>query len=196
MNKFNEDEFFSICERFNVQPYSEEVVINCSAEHYFNKMKNIVKEDRRGEVVFCVVRPSGKVILVTCEEYPPEVYRIPTGGIKHGEDIIKAVYREAKEELGLMVEITDFIGVLKIEFKFKNDFVMFYSYLFILKESGGRLLEDAEDDEISEVKEADLKEFQEALGILKNICGKWEDWGRFRYETSRAVLNYLRNNSR
>jgi ADP-ribose pyrophosphatase YjhB (NUDIX family) len=94
----------------------------------------MVRDDRRGEVVFCVVRPTGKIILITCEEYPQGIYRVPTGGIKYGEDIIDAVYRETKEELGLKTEISDFAGVLKIKFTASGDYEMFYSYLFVLNE--------------------------------------------------------------
>ena len=72
---------------------------------------------------------------------------------------------------------------------------MFYSYLFILKEVGGRLLEDASDDEVSEVKEADLHELQHIVHSLNNLEGSWSNWGKFRYETTNAILKYLQNNT-
>ncbi len=191
MNIFNEVEFLSICERLGVQPHSEEVEVKCSS-YYLNKIKKMVRDDRRGEVVFCVVRPTGKIILITCEEYPQGIYRVPTGGIKYGEDIIDAVYRETKEELGLKTEISDFAGVLKIKFTASGDYEMFYSYLFVLNEIGGRLLEDASDDEISQVKEADVEDFQEVLDLLKKMEKPWLDWGKFRYETSKAIFNHVK----
>ena len=72
---------------------------------------------------------------------------------------------------------------------------MFYSYIFILDEVGGRLLADASDDEISEIREVDIDEFERMVRALGSIEGKWQDWGRFRYITSNAVLNYLKQKS-
>lgn len=195
MNEFNEKEFIEICKIFNVEPKAQEKIIRYSTDSYFNKVKKAVKEDRRGEVVFCVIRPNGKVITVTCEEYPEGIFRIPTGGIGHHEDIIEAVSRETKEELGLKVDILKFLGALKIRFEYEEEHVMFYSYLFVLKEVGGRLLLDASDDEVSEVREADLVELQQIANSLNNLEGSWTNWGKFRYETTNEILKYLKNNT-
>lgn len=195
MNEFNESEFFEICKKFNVQPSAQEVTIRYSTGSYFNKVRKDVNEDRRGEVVFCVIRPDGKVIAVTCQEYPEGIFRIPTGGIGHTEDVVEAVIRETKEELGLEVEILRFLGVLKIRFEYGDEYVMFYSYLFVLREIGGRLLVDSSDDEVSEVWEADLTELGQIVYNLNNIEGSWSNWGKFRYETSNAILKYLESNA-
>lgn len=193
MNKFNEKEFFEICKKLNRKAAIQDIVIRYANSSFFNKTKASVKRDRRGEVVFCVLRPNGKIITITCSEYPRGIFRIPTGGIGHNENIINAVYREVREELGLEVEIRHFAGVLRIRFEHGNDSVMFYSYIFILDEIGGRLLLDASDDEISEVREVDLDGLEEIVRTLDNIEGKWNDWGKFRYATSNAVLKYLRS---
>ncbi|NSW91764.1 MAG: NUDIX hydrolase [Firmicutes bacterium] len=179
--------------------YTREERIEFINSDFFYRMKHLVENDRKGEVVFCIIRPNGKIITITCEEYPKGIYRIPSGGIGYGEDIENAVFREVKEELGLEVEIIDYIGWLKIEFQYKdekikiNEKVIFYSYLFILKEVGGMLLSGALDDEISEVREVDLKELADIVESLNNIEGKWRDWGKFRYVTSKAILDYLTN---
>lgn len=193
MNAFNEKEFLRICNQLGTTPRIEEVTIEYETDSYFNKVKDAVATDRRGEVVFCVIRPNGKIITVTCDEYPKGIFRIPTGGIGHGEDILEAVFRETQEELGLETEIMEFAGVLKIKFQHKEEAVMFYSYLFILKEKGGRLLEDASDDEVSQVREVDMMELELTARDLLNLKGRWSDWGRFRYETTNAVLEFLRN---
>lgn len=194
MNEFNEKEFLDICSKLGVSPNTQEVTIDYAKDSFFNKMKKSVETDRRGEVVFCVIRPNGKIVAITCEEYPLGVFRIPTGGIGHNEDIVEAVFREVKEELGLQVVIKKFIGVLKIKFKFKDESFMFYSYIFILNEEGGRLLLDASDDEISEIREVDVEGLGEITESLKDIPGKWNDWGKFRYVTTNAALQYLLSN--
>lgn len=195
MNGFNEKEFEDLKASYNPKAYCREVKICYESESFFNKMKKSIETDRRGEVVFCVIRPSGKVIAVTCSEYPEGVFRIPTGGINYNEDIVPAVFRETAEELGISAEIRGFAGVLKIRFEYGNESEMFYSYIFIMKELGGRLLEDASDDEVSEVAEAGLSKLSEIADRLLKIKGSWSEWGRFRHATTGAVLEYLKENA-
>jgi 8-oxo-dGTP diphosphatase len=195
MNVFNEAEFRDICKRLGSDGVIRDVTIRYEMPGYFNRVKNVVHHDRRGEVVFCVVRPDVKVIMTRRDDYPENIYRIPTGGIGRGEDVVEAVFREVKEELGLDVRIRAFAGVVRIRFEYGTESVMFCSYIFILDEAGGRLLADASDNEISEIWEADLEEFDRLVRALDSIKGKWQDWGKFRHVTSNAVLNYLKHKS-
>jgi 8-oxo-dGTP pyrophosphatase MutT (NUDIX family) len=185
-----------LCRKYNTNAKKEDIEIKCSKIEYVIKIRNLINGDRRGEVVFCVKRPNGKYILITCKEYPKGIFRVPTGGINYNEDIIEAVLRETKEELGLDVKIADFIGVLKIKFFYGETYSIFYSYMFLLDEMGGRLLEDATDEEISQVVEVDLDGFDKVLNELINIEQNWIDWGKFRYETTNAVYRYLKEQSR
>ena len=193
MNKFNENEYNDICRKFNSSGNIEDVTIRYTQSSYFNKLKSSIQRDRRGEAVFCVIRPNGRIIAVTCDEYPEGIYRIPTGGIGHNEDVTSAVFREVKEELGLAVRVRNFAGIVRIRFEHADDSEMFYSYIFILDETGGRLLEDASDDEIGEVREVSLEELQQIVDSLGKIPGRWKDWGRFRYVTTNSVLKFLRS---
>jgi len=196
MNLFNDEEFQDISKKYGTGNAAiKDVTIRYTALSYYNRLKGAVQRDRRGEVVFCVIRPGGRIITVTCSEYPENVYRIPTGGIGHREDILEAIFREVKEELGLEVSIRSFAGVVRICFEHEDDSVMFNSYIFILDETGGSLLEDASDDEISDVREVGLEELEQITKDLGCLNGKWQDWGRFRQVTTGAVLNFLRNGS-
>ncbi len=190
-NLFNEEEFLCICDKFEINPSITDINIRYGLPSYFNRLKNVVQRNRRGEVVFCVIRPNGKIIMTRCKDYPENIYRIPTGGIGYDEGIMEAIFREVKEELGLEVQIRSFAGVIRIRFEHGNEHVMFYSYIFILDEIGGRLMEDASDDEISEIREVDIEEMEQAVRALNEIDGKWHDWGKFRYITSNAALRYL-----
>src|ERR1700730_11411247 len=63
------------------------------------------KTDRYGEVCMVVRRPNGKLLTMIKTFYPKGAYRLTTGGINHGENILDALLRETQEETGLQVEI-------------------------------------------------------------------------------------------
>lgn len=191
INVFNEKEYINICNNFKIEPSIKKIDLKYTDKDFFTRMENLTSFDRRGEVVFCVIRPNGKIITTRCQGYPNDIYRIPTGGLGYEEQIIEAVFREVKEELGLFVGIVKFGGVLEINFIYEESSFVFYSYLFILKELSGRLLVDALDDEISEIKEVDLEELKVDIEKLNSIRGKWQDWGKFRYITTKAVSELI-----
>ncbi len=191
-NGFDPEEFEKLCGKLGAKGIIEEVEIRYDRPVYFNKIREAIKTDRRGEVVFAVIRPNGKIITVASPEYPRGIFRIPTGGLGHGEDIVEAVCRETKEELGLEAEIIRFAGVIKIRFLWGNEEEMFYSYLFLLRETGGKLLEDATDDEVSEVKEVGREGLHDIAAALAGIEGEWRDWGRFRHVTTDAIYRALK----
>lgn len=168
-------------------------VLYLSEGVYFEKVKEAMVTDRFGEVVFAVIRPSGKIILIRSEEYPDGVFRVPTGGIHYGEDIIDSLYREVAEELGLQVAIREFAGMIHIRFRAGSEERQFYSFVFLLDETGGRLLEDALEDEVCEVLEADQAGMERALERLKTFGDDiyWAEWGKFRYLTTAAAMHAL-----
>lgn len=193
MNKFDEKEFNELKKVLNINAKEIDYVLEYPREGFLNRMKDSVANDRRGEVVFGVVRPNGKLILVTCEDYPKGIYRVPTGGINYGEDILAAVKRETMEELGLQTEILSFGGVIKLKFSHNEDSEMFYCYLFLLKEVSGNLLTDATDVEVSQVMEADYDNALRVHNDLLNIKGKWSDWGKFRAVTTKAMAELYKD---
>lgn len=168
------------------------VRLEYESRRFFRRVRDLIRKDRFGEVIFAVERPNGRFIAVTSAEYPAGIYRVPTGGIAYGEDIVSAVHREVKEELGLEVERVRLVGVLAFELTNGEDSVPFYSFLFHLREIGGRLLEDATEDEVSGVLEADAAGLVAIGENLGRISQSWRDWGRFRRETTMAAAEYVR----
>ena len=159
--------------------------------HFWRRARELVRRDRFGEVVFAVERPNGRIVTVTSREYPEGIYRVPTGGISYGEDILSAVHREVHEELGLAVSVERFLGVLGFRIRHGTESFPFYSFLFHLRETGGRLLEDATDDEVSGVLEADADMLADLGARLLAIRADWRDWGRFRHETTGVFARHL-----
>ena len=136
--------------------------------------------DRRGEVGLFILRPSGNVILHTKDFYPEVIYRVPTGGIERGEDVVTAVHREAHEETGLTVAIERCLGVLEYEFRHQGETLPFVSYVFLLRENGGQLCPQDEGERITSLREVPLTELEAVAQNLRAIEADWRDWGHYR----------------
>lgn len=52
---------------------------------------------------------QGRILLIQREDF--EVWAMPGGDIEHGETLVNAAVREVKEETGIDVEITGFVGL-------------------------------------------------------------------------------------
>lgn len=194
MNDFNKKEFSKLCLKYSGSHIIQKKELRIESKKYFLSLANSINNDRRGEVVFCVIKDK-KIITIRSSEYPEGVFRIPTGGINYGEDIKQAVIREVKEELGVKANITSFEGVIKWTFSHRKKHVNFYSYLFILEYESGALLVDALEDEVSEVKLCTRKELNGISNYLLTLQSFWDDWGRFRYETTNfAYISLNKNN--
>ncbi|MBZ4647105.1 MAG: hypothetical protein JG777_2594 [Clostridia bacterium] len=190
-NTFNRLEFEILKSKYGKDGIEKEVILNLTNKKLFEEFKHNIEKDRRGEVAFAVERKNGKVVVIRTLFYPEGIYRIPTGGINHGEDIIDALYREVKEELGLQFEIKKFLGVIKFNIIYCNEKLNFYSYIFWLKETGGKILEDALEDEISEYKEVDKEQLLEIVNVLEKFQTEWKDWCRFRAQTTGFILQFM-----
>jgi ADP-ribose pyrophosphatase YjhB (NUDIX family) len=133
---------------------------------------------RRSEVAMAIRRPSGGILLQTKAFYPPGTFRLPTGGIKDGEDVEHALLREVHEESNLDIEIERLVAVIDhsaIEGK-----TSFRSYMFLLRETGGTLKVNDPDEQISGWDERDVAGLESAARDLRGLEGTWRRWGQFR----------------
>jgi len=136
--------------------------------------------DCRGEVALLILRSNGNVILHAKDFYPEGIYRVPTGGIERGEDVVTAVHREAREETGLTVAIERCLGILEYEFRYRGETVPFVSYVFLLQENGGQLCPQDEGERITSFREVPLTELEAVARNLRAIEADWYDWGHYR----------------
>ncbi len=70
----------------------------------------IWKRDRFGEVCMVIQRRGGGLLLSIKTFYPRGAFRLPTGGIHHGEGVYDALVREAHEETGLVTTVDRFLA--------------------------------------------------------------------------------------
>src|SRR5260221_4747034 len=157
------------------------------------------KTDRYGEACMVVRRPNGKVLTMIKTFYPKGAYRLPNGGISHGEGVLAALLRETTEETGLQVEVRRFLAAVAYRTTITGEEPVFYTFAFLLDEMGGTLtvLDESEQvEDFREVEPADLlklAEYLEQLGAeySQALQGQVGDWGQFRAVIHRAVWQAL-----
>jgi 8-oxo-dGTP pyrophosphatase MutT (NUDIX family) len=160
----------------------------------------IRRSDRYGEVLMAVRRPNGKLLVAIKTFYPRGAYRLPTGGIHHGERVHDALLRETREETGLDTSVRRFLAVIAYRGRSSpTEAPLFHTFAFLLDELGGRLGTLDADEQIEAWRELALPELRAQAAVLerlstdgtRSIGGSWADWGRFRAIAHRAVADAL-----
>ncbi len=160
----------------------------------------IQRPDRFAEVCMVIRRRNGKVPLSIKTFYPRGAYRLPTGGIHHGERILDALSRETEEETGLETVTERFLAWITYRPVSAPDAPpLFHTFAFLLDEVGGRFhTRDLEEqiEEWFEVEPAALGDVADRLDRITSapsheIGGDWADWGHFRAVVHRVVHEEL-----
>ncbi len=160
----------------------------------------IQRPDRFAEVCMVIRRRNGKVPLSIKTFYPRGAYRLPTGGIHHGERILDALRRETEEETGLETVTERFLAWITYRPVSAPDAPpLFHTFAFLLDEVGGRFhTRDLEEqiEEWFEVEPAALGDVADRLDRITSapsheIGGDWADWGHFRAVVHRVVHEEL-----
>lgn len=162
-----------------------------------------MRRRRVAEVVLALKRSSGRYLVHTKEFYPPGIFRLPTGGVKPGEDLVTAVRRETLEETNLRVSIDRFLGILDYRFVWQGKSLPFTSYVFALSErADGPETGDSSQplnvsllaqrkERISGFREVILADLVILSRELEALPADWADWGRFRAPAHRFVAEVL-----
>jgi 8-oxo-dGTP pyrophosphatase MutT (NUDIX family) len=160
----------------------------------------IRRRDRYGEVLMAVRRPNGKVLVAIKTFYPRGAYRLPTGGIHHGESIHDALLRETYEETGLDTVVRRFLATIAYHGRSTPKAApLFHTFAFLLDELGGALGAIDTDEEIEDWREMAPEELSAQAEVLeglttegkRGIGGSWAEWGRFRAVAHRVVADAL-----
>lgn len=161
----------------------------------------IRRRDRYGEVLMAVRRPSGKLLVAIKTFYPLGAYRLPTGGIHHGERVLDALLRETHEETGLETVVRSFLATISYRGRSTPaaEPPLFHTFAFLLDELGGTLGALDTGERIEAWREMSPAELRDQAAVLERIStegaagigGSWADWGRFRAVAHRAVADAL-----
>lgn len=150
-----------------------------------------VTTTRTAEVVLALRRPGDRFLLHTKDFYPSGAYRLLTGGVQPGEDLLAAVQREAFEETGLTVTVERFIGIIHHWFARGEQQVPFASFVFTLAETDAAPEKQDSEERISDYREVTLDGVLEAAEALEALPPDWVDWGRFRAAGHRLLWEVL-----
>jgi 8-oxo-dGTP pyrophosphatase MutT (NUDIX family) len=161
------------------------------------------KNDRYGEVCMVVRRRNGLLLTARKTYYPPDAFRLLTGGIHHGEPILDALLRETEEETGLEVEVRRFLAVVSYNLAQQDSAptrpINFRSFALLLDEVGGTLGCLDPDERVAAFREVAIDELPLLAERLEQLTpefdpeinGYWSDWGQFRAVIHRAVYTAL-----
>lgn len=188
-----QDELTELSQRYG-QPLVE--VVDLGTSNHFDPLN---KTDRYGEVCMVVRRKNGRLLTMKKTFYPPNAYRLLTGGIKHGEKIFDALLRETQEETSLEVSVERFLAAAAYKTTNTGEEPTFYTFAFLLNELSGTLQVLDEDENVEgfrEILPEDLLERAEFLDHIDHhhsnaINGEWGDWGHFRSVMHRLVWQAL-----
>ncbi len=154
---------------------------------------------RIAEVCMVVRRPSGTFLVIRKPAYPPDVFRLPTGGLHRGEGILEALKREVAEETGLTIAIRRFLAAIRYTAgSVTKDNSAFHTFAFLVDEIDGKLGSCDEEEEL-EFKEVDLRGIRQTAEDLERVTLlskaqsqiQWPAWGRFRAIAHHAVSETL-----
>lgn len=161
-----------------------------------------LREGRRlAEVCMVIRRPSGRLLTARKTFYPPEAFRLLTGGVHRDEPIAEALMREVAEETSLSVGVRRLLAVIAYRSpETPPDRHAFYTFAFLLEELGGELAVQDPDEQLAAFGEVELAELPAVADLLaaledrqdREIGGSWRSWGLFRAVVHRVVAEQLR----
>lgn len=154
--------------------------------------------DRVGEVCIVIRRPNGRLLTAIKTTYPPDAYRLLTGGIGHGESVWSALHRETAEETGLEIKVRRFLAV--VEYR-TADLAqpVFVTVAFLLDEVGGTLACADPNEQHADFLEIEVSDLPARAALLENLDphypspddADWAAWGHFRAIIHCVVYNCL-----
>lgn len=183
----DQSEIESLASRFG-QPLRRRYHIE--TDEYMRAYRGQASPDRRGEVVFAIRQPCGRILLHTKHRYEKPIYRLPTGRIELGESIEDALFREIAEETGQRVRLCRFLGILDCHFFSDNSAFPFVSYVFYLQSLSGELC-PTDTDEIAGFRSVPVDELGSIAQVLRGLGSHRRCWGYWRSLSHDIVHNAL-----
>lgn len=180
------------------QRYGQPIVHTADLQT-FERFNPLNKSDRYGEVCMVIQRKNGCLLISKKTFYPSGAYRLPTGGINHGESVYDALLRETYEETGLEFIVRRFLAAVAYRLPKLREEPVFYTFAFLIDETGGKLQIIDTNERVEGFREIEPEQLVPIADYLEHlesnhstaIGGDWGDWGHFRAVIHRLVWQAL-----
>lgn len=157
---------------------------------------------RWSEVVMVIRRRAdGRVWTMTKESFPVGCFSLLTGGVRQGESIEEALWREIQEETGLKPALERFLAVIHYTPMCAPGDPQavsgFTSYVFLLEEASGNEPVLSCDEKILSFKAVPPAELLAIASHWQSLAGSsqafhdWSAWGQFRSTAHRVAAEAL-----
>lgn len=143
---------------------------------------------RSHDVTFCVVAEDRRIAVIRKPFHPAGVFRIPSGGVKPGEDFDAGVRREAWEELGIDVALRRYLLRAEVVFEWEGREQPWTTHVITAR--GGGPLAPRDTTEIAEARWMELAELQGPVRAALRRSGR--GLLRYRAELTDRVAELLR----
>jgi len=154
----------------------------------YQLLRESLRKSRHHDVTLFIVK-DGRVVVTRKHRYPPNTYRIPSGGVRLGEAFEAGAKREAYEETGLRIELVRYILRVLACLTYQGKEVDWVSHVFLARCLGGELL-PIDLREIEGVRLAEVEELRTTLHqalLSSGIRGL-----RYRAALTKAALEEIR----
>ena len=92
-----------------------------------------------------ILNEMNEILLIKRKVNPhKDMWDVPGGFVEPGEDLSDAIIREIKEELGIQLLLTGFVGAFADSYEFRGIIKPVLRAFYIAKELGGKMI--AQDD--------------------------------------------------
>lgn len=154
----------------------------------YQLLKHSLRQSRHHDVTIIIVK-DGRIVVTRKHSYPPNTYRIPSGGIRMGEAFEAGAKREAYEETGLRIELVRYILRVLARLTYKGEKVDWVSHVFLARCVGGKM-RPIDFREIEGVRLAEIDELRTTMHqalLSSGIRGL-----RYRAALTKAALEEIR----
>ncbi len=168
--------------------FGEPVLLDWEGEVSDRELSLVTYNPRRRHDVTLFVFNGPRLALIRKPHFPAGVWRTPGGGVKPGEEFVEGVLREAREELGVAVELERFVLLTRAVFRFQDEAIPWQTLVFSATTVGDEL-DPLDTDEIAEARWGTAEELAGPIRVRLLETGRalW----RYRVALHDATLGAL-----
>ena len=135
---------------------------------------------RPGEIVLIIPRAPRAVLVHTKSFYPPDLFRLPTGGLKRAEPIHDALRRELLEETGYRLKTRQFLFHIEVRMLEANRQRRFHSFGFLVSPARSNPRPQDRKERITGFEDLPVEKLKSVGHRLRRLPSPWTLWGKFR----------------